>query len=59
MSSSKCCFLSFIQVSQEAGNAGSGIPILLRIFQFVVAHIVKGFSIVDKAEVEMQWIFVY
>ena len=24
-----------------------------------MAHIVKGFSIVDKAEVEMQWIFVY
>ena len=38
---------------------GSGIPILLRIFQFVVTYTVKDFSIVDEAEVEMQWIFVY
>ena len=29
----------------------SGIPISLRIFQFVVIHIVKGFSIVNEAEV--------
>jgi len=29
----------------------SGIPIFLRIFQFVVIHIVKGFSIVNEAEV--------
>ena len=31
----------------------SGIPISLRIFQFVVIHIVKGFSIVSKAEVDV------
>ena len=30
----------------------SGIPIFLRIFQFVVIHTVKGFSVVNKAEVE-------
>ena len=29
----------------------SGIPIPLRIFQFVVIHTVKGFSIVNEAEV--------
>ena len=29
----------------------SGIPISLRIFQFVVIHAVKGFSIVNEAEV--------
>ena len=29
----------------------SGIPISLRIFQFVVIHTVKGFGIVNKAEV--------
>jgi len=28
----------------------SGIPICLRIFQFVVIHSVKGFSVVSKAE---------
>ena len=31
----------------------SGIPISWRIFQFVVIHIVKGFSIVNKAEVHV------
>ena len=29
----------------------SGIPISLSIFQFVVIHTVKGFSIVNEAEV--------
>ena len=31
----------------------SGIPIFLRIFQFVVIHTVKGFGIVNKAEVDV------
>ena len=31
----------------------SGIPISLRIFQFVVAHTIKGFAIVNKAEVDV------
>ena len=31
----------------------SGIPISLRIFQFVVIHTVKGFGIVNKAEVDL------
>ena len=31
----------------------SGIPISLRIFQFVLIHTVKGFGIVDKAEVDV------
>ena len=31
----------------------SGIPISLRIFQFVVIHTVKGFSIVSEAEVDV------
>ena len=31
----------------------SGIPISLRVFQFVVIHTVKGFGIVDKAEVDI------
>ena len=30
----------------------SGIPISFRIFQFVVIHAVKGFSIVDEVEIE-------
>ena len=31
----------------------SGIPISFRIFQFVVIHIVKGFGIVSKAEIDV------
>ena len=31
----------------------SGIPICLRIFQFVVIHTVKGFSLVNEAEVDV------
>ena len=51
MSSSNCCYLTYIQISQEAGK-WSGIPISWRIFQFVVIHTVKGFGIVNKAEVD-------
>ena len=31
----------------------SGIPISLRIFQFIVIHTVKGFSIVNEAEINV------
>ena len=31
----------------------SGIPMSLRIFQFIVIHAVKGFGIVNKAEVDV------
>ena len=31
----------------------SGTPIFLRIFQFVVVHMVKGFGIVNKAEIDV------
>ena len=33
----------------------SGIPISLRIFQFVVIHTVKGFGIVNKADVFLEF----
>ena len=36
----------------------SGIPISLRIFQFVVIHIVKDCSIVNKAELNVLFCFV-
>ena len=38
MSSSNCCFLTCIQISQEAGVRWSGIPISLRISQFIVYY---------------------
>ena len=31
----------------------SGIPISFRIFQFVVIHTIKGFSVVNEAEVDV------
>ena len=50
MSSSNCCFLTCIQISQEAGQVRwSDIPISLRIFHFVMIHTVKGFGTVNKA----------
>ena len=46
MSGSNCCFLTHIQVSQETGKVVRYS--YLRIFQFVVIHTVKGFSIVNE-----------
>ena len=40
MFGSNCCLLTCILVSQEAGKL-FGIPIFLRIFQFVVIHTVS------------------
>ena len=54
MSGSNCCFLTCIQISQEAGKV-AGIPISFRIFQFVMIHTVKGFGIVNKADVFLEF----
>ena len=52
MSSSNCCFMTCIQISQEAGQV-VWYPQLLKNFpQFVVIHTVKGFGIVNKAEID-------
>ena len=61
MSSSNCCFLICIQISQEAGKV-AWYSILLKNFpQFVVIHTVKGFGVVNKAEVnyfpQLSWFF--
>ena len=53
MSSSNCCFLTCIQVSQEAGKVVWYFHLLKNFPQFVVIHTVKGFSIVSEAEVEV------
>ena len=52
MSGSNYCLWTCIQISQEA-DQGSGIPISLRIFQFVVIHTIKSFGIVNKTEVDI------
>ena len=51
MSSSNCCFLTGIQVSQEAGQVVWYSHLLQNFPQFIVIHTVKGFGIVNKAEV--------
>ena len=53
MSSSNCCFLTCIQISQEAGQRWSGIPISKNFPQFIVIHTVKGFGLVNKAEIDV------
>ena len=53
MSSSNCCFLTYIQISQEAGKVVCYPHIFKNFPQFVVIHTVKGFSIVNKAVVDV------
>ena len=49
VSVSNCCFLTCIQVSQEAGKVVCYSHLLKNFPQFVVTHTVKGFGIVNKA----------
>ena len=50
MSSSNCCFLTCIQISQRQVRYSH---ILKNFPQFVVIHRVKGFGVVNKAEVDV------
>ena len=53
MSSSNCCFLTCIQVSQEAGQVVSYSNLLKNIPQLIVIHTIKGFGIVNKAVIDV------
>ena len=53
MSSANCCFLTCIQISQEAGKVVSYSHLFQNFPQFVVIHTVKDFGIVNKAEVDV------
>ena len=53
MSSSNCCFLTCIQISQKAGQVVWYSHHFKNFPQFVVIHTVKGFGIVSKAEVDV------
>ena len=53
MSSSNCYFLTFIQISQEARKALCYYYLFKNFPQFVVIHTVKGFDVVNKAEVDI------
>ena len=53
MSSSNCCFLTRIQVSQEAGQVVWYSHLLKNFPQFILIHTVKGFGRVNKAEIDV------
>ena len=53
MSGSNCCFLTCIQISQEAGKVVWYSHLFKNFPQFVVIHTIKGFGLVNKAEVDV------
>ena len=53
MSSSNCCFLTCIQISQEAGQVVWYSHLFQNFPQSTVIHTVKGFGIVNKAEIDV------
>ena len=53
MSSSNCCFLTCIQISQEAGQVVWYSHHFQNFPQFIVIHTVKGFGIINKAEIDV------
>ena len=53
MSDSNVCFLTCIQVSQEAGQVVWYSHLFKNFPQLVVIHTVKGFSIVSEAEADV------
>ena len=53
MSSSNCCLLTCIQISQEADQMIWYSHLLKNFPQFVVIHTVKCFGIVNKAEIDV------
>ena len=55
MSSSNCCLLICIQISQEADQVVWYSHLFQNFPQFIVIHTVKGFGIVNKAEIDVFW----
>ena len=53
MSISNCCFLTCIQISQEADKAVWYSQLLKNFPQFVVIHTIRDVVIVTKAEVDV------
>ena len=53
MSNSSCYFLTFIQVSQEAGQVVWYSYLFQNFSQFIVIHTVKSFDIINKAEIDV------
>ena len=55
MSSSNCCFFSCIQVSQETGKVVWYYHLFKNFPQFVVIHTIKGFSVVNEADIFLEF----
>ena len=53
MDSFHCSLLTCIQISQEAGHVGWYSHRLKNFPQFVVSHTIKGFGVVNKAEIDV------
>ena len=53
MSNFNCCFLTCIQISQEEGQVVWDSHLFQNFPQFIVIHTIKGFGIVNKAEVDV------
>ena len=53
MSSSNCCFMTCIQISQEAGQVVWYSHLFQNFPQFIVIHTIKSFGVVNKAEIDV------
>ena len=53
MYNSNCCFLTYIQISQKAGQVVWYSHLFKNFPQFVVIHAVKYFGVVSKAEIDV------
>ena len=53
MSSSNCCFLTCLQISQEAGQVVWYSHLFQNFPPFIVIHTVKGFGTVNKTEIDV------
>ena len=51
MSGFNCCFLTHIQISQETGKLVWYSHLFKNFPQFIVIHTVKGFSVVNEADI--------
>ena len=53
MSTSNCCFLTYIHISQEAGKVVWYSHLFQNFPQFFVIYTVKGFGVINKTEVDV------
>ena len=53
VSSTNRCFLTYIEIFQEAGQAVWYSHLFKNVPQFVVIHMVKSFGVVNKAKVDV------